>query len=105
MQVFGGEILWFFQNYLHNRSQQVVVEGTNSVSAKVVSGVPQGSILGPFLFSVFINDMPSVILDPCIIILFAVDAKVLHTIFVRKILFKHATTEFVKLELYMEIMV
>ena len=50
-------VTWF-QGYLSNRTQQTRVEGALSESRLVKCGVPQGSILGPLLFLVYINDMP-----------------------------------------------
>ena len=68
-----GNTLNWVKSFLSGRRQRVRVENQYSLWKAVMSGIPQGSVLGPILFVLFINDMPDVCTSTCQ--LFADDAK------------------------------
>ena len=67
----GNEFNWF-TNYLTSRKQRVSLDGTYSDWANILKGVPQGSILGPLMFLVFVNDLPNIV-DTCTVNLYTAD--------------------------------
>ena len=74
----NGPILDWVKDFLSDRTQRVLIRGTASTSQGVTSGVPQGSVLGPVLFLIFINDLPLNVISP--LSLFADDSKIFTTI-------------------------
>ena len=71
----GGSLLAWFRSYLSVRRQRVVIDNESSDFLPVTSGVLQGSILGPLLFLLFVNDMPNAISKETTLPLFADDSK------------------------------
>ena len=75
----SGPLLKWFESYLIGRKQMVEINGSFSSWAYVKSGVPQGSVLGPILFLIYVNDMPKTVQDSKIA-MFADDTKCYKTI-------------------------
>ena len=75
-----GNLLSWLANYLTNRKQRTVVRGIMSKPLPVISGVPQGSILGPLLFVVYTNDLQTTVASNCSLLLYADDTKCYKTI-------------------------
>ena len=73
-----NNIINWCKDFLSARRQRVVLNGTRSDWKDVTSGVPQGSILGPTMFVIYINDMPEMVSST--LKLFADDAKVYRRI-------------------------
>ena len=68
----SSNLLNWFRNYLSDRQQRVVVHGQSSEWSSIKAGVPQGSVLGPLLFLLYINDISNAV-QHCHIRLFADD--------------------------------
>ncbi len=75
-----GTLLKFISNYLKDRTQSVVIGNSKSCCLPVTSGVPQGSILGPILFVIFINDISKGLSSGTDVALYADDTKIWRAI-------------------------
>ena len=67
-------LLLLFHSYLSDRTQYVAYNGVKSAEYRSTSAVPQGSILGPMLFNIYVNDVVDVLDTPCL--LYADDLKI-----------------------------
>lgn len=83
LQSYGvsGKLLSWIEAFLSGRCQQVALGGCLSNMVQVASGVPQGSVLGPLLFLLYVNDLPEVV--SCPVTLFADDTKLFSGISTR----------------------
>ncbi|XP_069114292.1 uncharacterized protein [Argopecten irradians] len=72
------ETLTWLEDFLVNRQQRVIINGETSKWGRVTSGIPQGSVLGPLLFVIYINDLPEMIKST--VYLFADDTKLFQII-------------------------
>ena len=85
------EALNWFKNYLNNRKQRVKIGETFSDFLNINLGVPQGSILGPLLFSIYINDFPEI--NKLLAVLFADDTTIILNSPNNQLLKEHANSK------------
>ena len=75
-----GNILEWIKSFLADRTQCVIINNVSSKIGNVTSGIPQGSVLGPLLFVIYINDLPDVVDKLTLVFLFADDTKLFRQI-------------------------
>ena len=75
-----GKVLNWIKAFLSNRTQRVMLGDILSDWEKVTSGVPQGSVLGPLLFIIFINDLPDILSSSTNCKMYADDTKLLSVV-------------------------
>ena len=80
MRTYGidGQILQWTGAFLTGRTQRAAVNGSFSTWMDVLSGIPQGSVLGPLLFVIYINDLPDRLISPTF--MFADDTKIFREV-------------------------
>ena len=76
----NDDIMAWIESFLWGRTQRVIIDGQFSSNSEVTSGVPQGTVLGPLLFLMYINDLPSVLQPSTKCRLFADDCLVYREI-------------------------
>ena len=72
----GKNIVDWTRAFLTNRRQRVCVNGSYSSWSEVASGIPQGSVLGPLLFVIYVNEIPDLLSEGTSILMFAKDPKI-----------------------------
>jgi len=76
----SGKVYEWIESFLSNRYQSVVINGFHSFILLVISGVPQGTVLGPILFLIYLNDMDAVATSGSTLRSFADDSRLLKSI-------------------------
>ena len=75
---FTDSMINWVKHFITGRTQRVRIDGELSEAIEVISGIPQGTVLGPFLILVYVNDMPDLVRS--MLYLFADDNKIWRSI-------------------------